>query len=92
MTTLEAETLALRALGWLAGENDLFASFLGATGAQVDQLGDAVEDPAFLLAILEFLTATDATVQGFCAATGVDLTAPMAARQALAGRAETHWT
>jgi hypothetical protein len=92
-----AETLGLQALGWLAGQDDLFQSFLGSTGASAQdvalRLGQSGPAQAeFLGSVLDFLLMDDAWVTGFCDAAGLPYTAPMAARAMLPGGQATHWT
>jgi hypothetical protein len=87
-----AQVLALQALEWLAGEEELFATFLGATGASAADLADRAEDEEFLGAILDFLLMNDDWVIAFCDARGMPYTAPMAARVALAGGQQENWT
>ncbi len=92
MTEDAAGTLALRALGWLIGEDDLLGVFLGATGASADDLRAQAADPAFQASVLEFLTMDDAWVTRFCDSLGEEYTAPLAAARVLAGEAGRHWT
>lgn len=92
MTKKEAELLAIRALGWLAGNDELWPVFLGASGASADELRAAAVDPAFLGAVLDFLTQSDATVIAFCDAEALPYDAPLSARRALPGGAEVNWT
>ncbi len=87
-----AETIALNALGWLAGNDELLPVFLGATGATEDDLRSRAADPAFLGAVLDFLTMNDAWVVAFCDQAGLDYDTPMGARQALPGGDQVHWT
>lgn len=87
-----AETLALGALAWLAGNDDLLPVFLGATGAGIEDLRARASDPEFLAAVLDFLTMDDAWVQGFCDSAGLGYDAPMAARRALPGGQLPDWT
>jgi hypothetical protein len=87
-----AETLALRALGWLAGNDDLFPVFLGSTGASVTSLAEAAGQPEFLAAVLDFLLMDDAWVIAFCEAEGLAYTLPQQARAALPGGQVEHWT
>ena len=61
-----AEVLALKALGWLASNEDLLPTFLGSTGASEADLRARAADPAFLGAVLDFLMMDDAWVVGFC--------------------------
>lgn len=87
-----AETMAMQALGWLAADDDLFGTFLVATGAGVDEVRARAADPVFLGSVLDFLLMEDATVTGFCDAAGLPYDAPMRARAALPGGDAVHWT
>lgn len=92
MRAEQAETVALQALGWLAGQEELFPVFLGATGASATQVAAAAAEPGFLAAVLDFLLQEDGWVMGFCDAAGLAYTVPMQARAALPGGALPHWT
>lgn len=87
-----AETLALRALGWLAGQSDVLAQFMAATGANVSSIADAVGQPSFLAAVLDFLLSEEDRLIAFCDAEGLPYTAPMQARVVLPGGQVEHWT
>lgn len=87
-----AETVALRALGWLAGNDDLLPVFLGASGTSPQELRERAGDPDFLGAVLDFVLMDDAWIRAFCDAAGLDYGDPMRARQLLPGGAQTHWT
>ena len=87
-----AEALALQALAWLVGNDELLPVFLGATGASPDSLRAQAADPAFLASVLDFLLMDDAWIVAFCDATGQPYEAPMQARQALPGGGQVHWT
>ena len=92
MRSEAAETLGLQALGWLAADDELFGTFLGASGAQASDMAAAAQSPEFLGAVLDFLIMEDAWVIAFCDAHGHPYTAPMMARAVLPGGAATHWT
>lgn len=92
MTEDEAQTVALTALGWLAGSDDLLSVFLGATGADLADMRVRADDPAFLASVLDFIMMDDAWIAAMCAETGLDPTAPLAARAHLPGGADPHWT
>jgi hypothetical protein len=87
-----AEALAIQALGWIAGSDDLMGTFMGATGASVDDVRAQASDPAFLGSVLDFLLMDDAWVTGFCDASGFDYQRPMIARQLLPGGELPNWT
>ena len=88
----QAETVAIRALGWMAGNDEVLGQFMGASGASIDDLRAGAGDPAFLGALLDFLMLEDAWIIAFCDAAGLPYDAPMRARAALPGGAQTHWT
>ena len=92
MTPEAAETIALKALAWLAGHDELLPVFLGASGASEADLRTGATDPAFLGALLDFLTMDDAWVMEFCDSTGLAYEDPLSARRALPGGGEVHWT
>lgn len=87
-----AETLALEALAWLVGNEELLPVFMGATGASPEDLRARAGEVAFLVSVLDFLAMDDAWIIGFCEASGRPCAAPMQARATLAGPAAMHWT
>jgi Protein of unknown function (DUF3572) len=87
-----AETLALQALTWLAGNDDLFPVFLGATGASATDIAASAARPEFLGAVLDFLLMDDAWVIGFCDDLGIPYDLPAQARMALPGGEQINWT
>jgi hypothetical protein len=92
MTPEQAEDVAIRALGWLAGNEELCPVFLASAGAAAEDLRALARDPAFLASVLEFVTMDDAWVVGFCDAQGLTYEAPLRARHALPGAEQVHWT
>lgn len=87
-----AETLALRALGWIVGNEEMLPAFLGATGLSVADLGRRTAEPELLVSVLDFLLLDDAWVVAFCDTAGYRYDEPLAARRALPGGEEPHWT
>jgi hypothetical protein len=87
-----AETLALQALTWLAGNDDLFPVFLGASGASAGDLAANAGQPAFLASVLDFVLTDDAWVTAFCDDAGLPYDAPMRARATLPGGEQINWT
>ena len=87
-----AETIGLRALAWIAGNEEVLPVFLGSTGAGVDDLKNRAQDPDFMISLLDFLMMDDAWVQAFCDHAELPYDAPMSARAALPGGAEVNWT
>lgn len=91
-TQESAETLALRALAWLAGNEDLLPVFLGATGASEAEVKAQAADPVFLGAMLDFLMMDDAWVMALCDELKLPYDHIMQARQALPGGEQVNWT
>lgn len=87
-----AETLALQALAWLAGNDEIFPVFLGATGASAADISSVAGNPAFLGSVLDFVLTDDAMVTAFCDAVSLAYDAPMLARMALPGGEQINWT
>lgn len=87
-----AETVALGALEWLVGNEDLLPVFLGATGAAQDDLRGSVNDPDFLGSVLDFILMDDAWIIACCDAQSIPYTRLAEARQGLPGGEQRHWT
>ena len=92
MDRAKAEALALQALGWLAGQDELIGGFLMHGGLAPADLRARAADPEMLASVLDFLLLEDAHVMGFCDAQGIGYTLPAQARAALPGGAQFHWT
>ena len=92
MTPEAAEVLALQALAHVAGDDDLSGAFMGASGLSPSDMRTGATDPAFLAAVLEFLTQRDDWVMAFCDGRGLPYDAPLRARYALPGAEQVHWT
>ena len=88
----QAQIIALKALGWLAGNDELCPIFLGASGGSVDDLRDRAADPAFQAAVLDFITMDDAWVIAFCDANELKYDQPLRAKYALPESENVHWT
>ena len=87
-----AEALALQALTWLLGNDDLLPAFLAASGASTADLATMAGQPAFLGSVLDFLLQDDAWVIAFCQSANLPYAAPMQARTMLPGGEVMHWT
>lgn len=87
-----AETIALGALEWLVGNEELLPVFMGATGAGLDDIRSGATDPDFLGSVLDFLLMDDAWVTAFCDARALPYDQLMQVRAALPGGQAMHWT
>ncbi|MFL4470621.1 DUF3572 domain-containing protein [Tateyamaria armeniaca] len=92
MSQESAEVVGLKALGWMAGNEELLPVFLGATGASEADIRAGASDPAFLGALLDFIMMDDAWVKAFCDTASLAYDQPMYARTALPGGDQVHWT
>lgn len=88
----QAELLGIKALGWLAANEELLPVFLGASGASLSDLRDRAQDPDFLGAVLDFLLMDDAWVMAFCESECLPYEKLAEARAALPGGQQMHWT
>lgn len=88
----QAETLALQALGWLAGQEELSGAFLGASGLDPGELKARAQDPEFLGFVLDFLLSDEDALIACCDAMSVPPDLPARARAALPGGDLPHWT
>ncbi|MGQ0741950.1 MAG: DUF3572 domain-containing protein [Alphaproteobacteria bacterium] len=61
----EAETLALKGLGWLAGDPETLLRFLDASGLEANDLRERAADPELLAAVMDYILADDALTAAF---------------------------
>lgn len=87
-----AETLALRAIAFVAAEADLLGAFLAQSGADPSELGARLADRAFLAGVLDFVLSDDAVARAFSQSEALPPGAILAARGALPGGGLRHWT
>ena len=78
-----AESLAVQALGFLAGEPERLARFLALTGIGPDRIRAAAASPGFLAGVLDHLASEDALVTAFAAEAGIEPEEVERARRAL---------
>ncbi len=92
MTPEAAQTIAIKALGWLIGNDELLFVFMGSTGTSVEDLKAGIEDPSLLVSVLDFILVEDRWVLDFCDFAGFDPHKLQSVRQALPGGEMVHWT
>jgi hypothetical protein len=81
-----------RGSGWLADDHARIGAFLAATGMTPADLRNAAGEAGFLLAVIDFLMADEALLLDCCARSTSRPRPPAAARAALPGGEEVHWT
>jgi hypothetical protein len=86
----DPETLALRALAFIVGDDDRLQRFLGLTGIAPDALRGMAQDPAGLGAILDYLLGWEPLLLEFAAAEQLPPESIAAARRKLPGGENTY--
>ena len=87
-----AAGVAVRALGFIAGDSERLGVFLASCGAEAEDLRRQARDPAFLGFVLDFLLMEDESVLAFASEAGLDPHDVAAARRALPGGDVPEWT
>ncbi|MCA0425243.1 MAG: DUF3572 domain-containing protein [Proteobacteria bacterium] len=83
---LDPDTIAIRALGFIASDPERLGRFLAATGIGPETLRSAAAEPRFLAAVIDFLSEDEGAILAFSANEGLAPEAVTFAREALAGR------
>lgn len=87
-----AQIIGLRALAWLASEDEILPIFLSAAGTDLDGLRQSAMESGTLLAVLDFVAQSDQHVLACAEHLGIAPESIVSAQALLAGRAGTHWT
>ncbi|KQB16481.1 uncharacterized protein DUF3572 [Rhodobacter capsulatus] len=87
-----AQILAIRALGWMAGEEAVWLAFLGASGADAAQVRAEAAQPAMQRAVLAHLLREDDWVRSCAEALAVRPEELALAAAVLDGAAGRNWT
>src|SRR4051812_2175176 len=80
-----AETLAITALSFIAGEPESLSRFLALSGIGPATLRRAAADPAFLAGVLDFVLADEPLLVAFAGHAGIAPEGISKARRAFAG-------
>ncbi|MFD2173838.1 DUF3572 family protein [Rhodobacter lacus] len=87
-----AQILAIRALGWMAGEAPVWEAFLAASGADAGQVRAEAAQPHMQRAALAHVMREDDWVRACAQALGVPPEELVLAAARLEGRSGAHWT
>ena len=79
----DAETLAVQALAFIAGDAELLPRFLAITGIEAASIRQAAREPGFLAGVLDFLLAHEPSLMRFAEASGADPALLASARRRL---------
>ena len=88
----KAEILALKALTYLAGLDEMMDRFAALSGMAVGDIMERAQDPEMLAGIIDFFLFDEALLTEFCEAHDIDPEDPARARMALPGGDLPHWT
>lgn len=83
MDEAQAEALAVRVLGFIAGDAEELGRFLALTGIGPESIRAAAGDPAFLVGLLEYLMSDKSLLIAFSAREKIRPTTIAAARHVL---------
>jgi hypothetical protein len=86
ITAEVAETLAIQALAFLAGEPESLGRFLAITGIGPEEIRDAAREPRFLVGVLDYLASDEPLLIAFAKQIGVDPADVMRASAVLGGQ------
>ena len=81
----QAEAMALRALAYIAGDEDRFSRFLLATGTTPEDVRQRVAEPDFLSGVIDYLLSDDALLIAFAEDASLDPSTVALARYSLPG-------
>lgn len=85
MNAAAAQTLALRALAYVAQDPEALGGFLAQSGVGPDELRARARDPHLLAGVLDFLAADEARAKAFCEQEKLAPGVLMSARRRLPG-------
>jgi len=81
----DAESIAIRGLGFLAADSDRLGRFLAVTGLGPDNLRSAAGDPGFLASVLDYIASDEALILSLAAELHLKPERIADARKVLAG-------
>jgi hypothetical protein len=83
LTVEDAQAVALKAMAFIAGDDDLLPRFVALSGCGLDDMRNRVADPGFLGGVLDFILADEPTLLAFVEAAELAPETPMDARMKL---------
>ena len=88
----QAKIVALQALTYLVGEQQVLQRFIDLSGVDLSDLRSRVDDPGMLAGVLEFFLGFEPQLLEMCEATGLSAEAPAQARSCLLGVQFVEWS
>lgn len=87
-----AESIAISALGYLAGNMDRLDRFLALTGIHPQNIRESAKDAAFLVSVLDHLLSDESLLFAFAADSAIDASDVAAARKRLDRNSRQGWS
>ena len=72
LTQKEAESLAIQALAFIAGDSARIGPFLAATGIGPEMIRAAAREPNFLRGVLDYMASDDGLLVAFATEAGIN--------------------
>lgn len=85
LNTSEAESIAISGFTYLANEPEILSQFLSITGVSPNELRESIDQPAFLVGILDFFLSDDKKLLEFAKSKKINPENVHIARQLIAG-------
>lgn len=79
----DAQTIALKAIAFIAADDELFSRFVALTGCGIDGIRERISQAGFLGGVLDFILGDEPTLLAFAEAEQFAPETPMAARHLL---------
>ena len=89
MTIDEAQAVAIRAVEFLARDDDRLGRFLALTGVGPGDIAAGLSEPAFLVGVLDHVMSDESLLFLFCEQVGLAPDLPATARRSLSGPGDT---
>ncbi len=83
LTTQDAQAVALKAVAFIAADDELLPRFVALSGCGLDDIRQRIADAAFLGGVMDFILGDEPTLLAFVAAADLAPETPMAARAKL---------
>ena len=92
MNEEQAKVVALQALTYLVGDEQVLRRFMALSGVDLSDLRSRADDPGMLTGVLDFFLGFEPQLLEMCEATGLSAKAPAQARQRLFGGRYEEWS
>ena len=92
MNEEQAKIVALQALTYLVGDENVLQRFMALSGVELSDLRSRADDPGMLTGVLDFFLGFEPQLLEMCEVTGLPVEAPAQARRCLFGGRHEEWS